>query len=131
MGSDQSTPITATIELKLGAEEDTVTIREVNTNGGNIRKELNNCDGRNHRSNGGVIPLNLQQRSQGQARAGLNPQQRSQGQAQDGQPDHRPNVGFRAGNSQQRIPGQGNGNITRDANRFQMGRHWRRWRQNL
>ena len=54
MGSDQSTPITATIELKLGAEEDTVTIREVNTNGGNIGKELNNCDGRNHRSNGGV-----------------------------------------------------------------------------
>ena len=67
MGSDQSTPITATIELKLGVEEDTVTIREVNTNGVNIRKEINNCDGRNHCSNGGVRALNPQQRSQGQA----------------------------------------------------------------
>ena len=87
MGSDQSTPVTATIELKLGAEEDSVTICEVNTNGGNIRKELNNCDGRPHRSNCGV--------------RALNPQQRSQGQAQDGQSDHRPHVGFRAQNSQQ------------------------------
>ena len=126
MGADNSTPLTATIELKLGQEEDIVTIREVNTNRGNVRRE-NNGDGRNYRSNGGFRSLNPQQRNQGQAEQhrstggcrSLNPQQRnqgqaragqdpqrSQGQARAGQSGYRPNAGFRTGNSQQRIPGQ-------------------------
>ena len=91
MGADHCTPLTATIELKLGAEEDVVTIREVNR--GNVHRE-NNGDGRNNRPTGGRS-LNPQQRNQGQAeqyrstggcrsqaqaRAGQDPQ-RSQGQA--------------------------------------------------
>ena len=125
MGADHSTPLTATIELKLGAEEDIVTIREVNTNRGNVRRE-NNGDGRNYRSTGGFRSLNPQQRNQGQAEQhrstggcrSLNPQQRNQGQARAGQDPQRsqgqaragqlvrPNVGLRAGNLH-RNSGQG------------------------
>ena len=92
MDADHSTPLTVTIELKLGAEEDVVTICEVNQ--GNVPRE-NNGDGRTggrshqqrnqgqaeqYRSTGGCRSLNPQQRNQGQARAGQDPQ-RSQGQA--------------------------------------------------
>ena len=81
------------------AEEGTVTIREVNTNGGKDRKEINNCnfDGRKHRSTGGV--------------RALNPQQGSRGQARDGQSDHRQQIDGIARKSQQ----IGNANITGNA----------------
>ena len=119
MGADHSTPLTATIELKLGADEDVVTIREVNR--GNVPRE-NNGDGR-------TSGRSHQQRNQGQAEqyrstgGCINPQQRNQGQAEQyrstgggrslmqqrsqARAGYRQNVGFFKAGNLHRPAGQG------------------------
>ena len=122
MGADQSTPISATIELKIEAGEDNVRceiLRKALTNQGTGRNHVTRNvgssnqprDGKDHRSNLGFRALNSQQRSSGQdMRAGQSNY-------------HRSNFGFRELNSQQRISGQdmraGQSNITRDVNQSQ------------
>ena len=78
MGADQSTPISATIELKIEAGEDNVRIEAGDVRYNGTRKALTNQGtGRNH------VTRNVE----------------SSNQPRDGK-DHRSNFGFRASNSQ-------------------------------